>query len=48
MNEIVGQRPTAELFAVRAYEQWARQLPGLSAVRVSETRDTTVTSYRVA
>lgn len=43
LNEIVGDRPTAELFAIWAYEQWVDQLPGLSAVRVSETRDTSVT-----
>ncbi|WP_307631087.1 6-pyruvoyl trahydropterin synthase family protein [Streptomyces turgidiscabies] len=47
LNEIVGERPTAELFAVWAYEQWADQLPGLTEVRVSETRDTSAT-YRAA
>jgi len=47
LNEVVGERPTAELFAVWAYEQWADRLPGLTEVRVSETRDTSAT-YRAA
>jgi 6-pyruvoyltetrahydropterin/6-carboxytetrahydropterin synthase len=47
LNAIIGERPTAELFAVWAYEQWADQMPGLSAVRVSETRDMSAT-YRAA
>ncbi|MEU3408913.1 6-carboxytetrahydropterin synthase [Streptomyces sp. NPDC006670] len=47
LNNILGERPTAELFAMWAHEQWADQLPGLSAVRVSETRDTAAT-YRAA
>ncbi|MGW6705489.1 6-pyruvoyl trahydropterin synthase family protein [Streptomyces sp. NPDC054956] len=46
LNDVV-ERPTAELFAVWAYEQWIDRLPGLSAVRVSETRDTAAT-YRPA
>lgn len=45
LNAIIGERPTAELFAVWAYEQWADQLPGLSAVRVSETRDSSATYH---
>lgn len=44
LNEVI-ERPTAELFAMWAYEQWTDQLPGLAAVRVAETRDTSVT-YR--
>ncbi|MGW0836578.1 6-pyruvoyl trahydropterin synthase family protein [Streptomyces prunicolor] len=47
LNEVVGEKPTAELVAVWAYGQWADRLPGLTEVRVSETRDTSAT-YRAA
>ncbi|WP_416986652.1 6-pyruvoyl trahydropterin synthase family protein [Streptomyces sp. T028] len=47
LNGIVGQRPSDELFAVWAYEQWADRMPGLTEVRVSQTRDTAAT-YRAA
>ncbi|MEU3407643.1 6-carboxytetrahydropterin synthase [Streptomyces sp. NPDC006670] len=42
LNEILGERPTAEHFAMRAHAQWVEQLPGLSAVRVSALLTTLV------
>lgn len=43
LNTLIGERPTAELFAVWAYEKWADQMPGLRAVCVSETCGASVT-----
>ncbi|MFI7278448.1 MW1434 family type I TA system toxin [Streptomyces sp. NPDC049879] len=47
LNDVLGERPTAEQFAIWAYGLWCNEIHGLAAVHVSESRNLTAT-YRGA
>jgi 6-pyruvoyltetrahydropterin/6-carboxytetrahydropterin synthase len=40
LNDLVDDNPTAENLAVWVYDQWSKELPELSSVRISETPKT--------